>query len=170
MNEVKKEGNGMKYSYRKAVSTDYATICAFPKDSTEVFFMSPKLEYPLTSEQLEQAAQGRDKQTVILNEHDQVIGYANLYYQQEQELYWLGNVIISPDYRGKGAAEYLIHTMLAAAKEDLQLHELHLVCHNVNTKGMLLYSRLGFKPYEIVKRTGPQETTIAGIFMKIELT
>jgi len=60
--------------------------------------------------------------------------------------------------------------MLAAAKEDLQLQELHLVCHNVNTKGMLLYSRLGFKPYEIVKRIGPHETIIAGIFMKIELT
>jgi len=136
----------------------------------EVFFMSPKLEYPLTSDQLEQAAQGREKLTVILNEYEQVIGYANLYYQQEQDLYWLGNVIVSPDDRGKGAAEFLIRTMLASAKEDLKLRELHLVCHNVNTKGMLLYSRLGFKPYEIVKRTGPQESTIAGIFMKIELT
>ncbi|WP_440962181.1 GNAT family N-acetyltransferase [Paenibacillus nitricinens] len=170
MIEVKKVGNGMTYSYRKAASADYATICAFPKDSMEVFFMSPKLEYPLTSDQLEQAAQDREKQTVILNERDQVIGYANLYYQKEQDLYWLGNLIVSPDYRGKGAAEYLIRTMLAAAKEDLQLQELHLVCHNVNTKGMLLYSRLGFKPYEIVKRTGPHETIIAGIFMKIELT
>jgi hypothetical protein len=81
----------MTYSYRKAASTDYAAICAFPKDSTEVFFMSPKLEYPLTSEQLEQAAQDREKQTVILNEHNQVIRYANLYYQQEQDLYWLGS-------------------------------------------------------------------------------
>ncbi|WHY21903.1 GNAT family N-acetyltransferase [Paenibacillus sp. G2S3] len=160
----------MTYSYRKAVSADYAVICAFPKDSMEVFFMSPKLEYPLTSDQLEQAAQGREKLTVILNEDEQVIGYANLYYEQERDLYWLGNVIVSPDYRGKGAAKFLIRTMLAAAKEDLKLRELHLVCHNVNTKGMLLYSRLGFKPYEIVKRTGPQESTIAGIFMKIELT
>lgn len=160
----------MTYSYRKAVSADYAAICAFPKDSMEVFFMSPKLEYPRTSDQLEQAAQGREKLTVILNEDEQVIGYANLYYQHEQDLYWLGNVIVSPDDRGKGAAEFLIRTMLAAAKKDLKLRELHLVCHNVNTKGMLLYSRLGFKPYEIVKRTGPQESTIAGIFMKIELT
>lgn len=160
----------MTYSYRKAVSADYAAICAFPKDLMELFFMSPKLEYPLTSDQLEQAAQGREKLTVILNEDEQVIGYANLYYEQERDLYWIGNVIVSPDYRGKGAAEFLIRTMLAAAKEDLKLRELHLVCHNVNTKGMLLYSRLGFKPYEIVKRTGPQESTIAGIFMKIELT
>jgi hypothetical protein len=34
----------MSYSYRKAVSTVYAAICAFSKDSTEVFFMSPKLD------------------------------------------------------------------------------------------------------------------------------
>ncbi|WP_313639639.1 hypothetical protein [Paenibacillus sp.] len=34
--------------------------------------MSPKLEYPLTSDQLEQAAIDKEKQTVILNEHEQV--------------------------------------------------------------------------------------------------
>lgn len=35
MIEVKKVGNGITYSYRKAASTDYAAICAFPKDSTD---------------------------------------------------------------------------------------------------------------------------------------
>lgn len=157
------------YSYRNATLADYSTICDFPQDSLEVFFMSPKLKYPLTSEQLEKAAKDRINPTVILNAHEQVIGYANFYNQQENDFYWLGNVIVSPDYRGKGAAEFLICTMMLAAKDTLKLRELHLICHNVNTKGILFYSRLGFKPYDIVKRTGPDETPIAGILMKIDL-
>lgn len=157
------------YSYRKATLADYSTICEFPKESLEVFFMSPKLEYPLTSEQLVQAAKDRINSTVILNEHEQVIGYANFYKQQENEFYWLGNVIVSPDYRGKGAAEFLIWTMMSAAKDTFKLRELHLVCHNVNTKGILFYSRLGFKPYDIVKRRDPQGTSIAGVLMKVDL-
>lgn len=157
------------YSYRKAILADYSTICEFPKDSLEVFFMSPKLDYPLTSEQLVQTAKDRINPTVILNAHEQVIGYANFYNQQENDFYWLGNVIVSPDYRGKGAAEFLICTMMSVTKEELGVRELHLVCHNVNTKGILFYSRLGFKPYDIVKRTGPDETPIAGVLMKIDL-
>lgn len=157
------------YSYRNATLADYSTICDFPKDSSEVFFMSPKLQYPLTSEQLVQATKDRMNQTVVLDEHQLVIGYANFYQLQEHDLFWLGNVIISPNFRGNGAAEYLIQTMMTTAKDELKLRELHLVCHNVNTRGLLFYSRLGFKPYDISIRTDPQGTTIAGILMKVDL-
>ena len=51
------------YSYRNATLADYSTICDFPKDSSEVFFMCPKLQYPLTSEQLVQVTKDRMNQT-----------------------------------------------------------------------------------------------------------
>jgi RimJ/RimL family protein N-acetyltransferase len=96
----------------------------------------------------------------------QVSGYAN-FYNVEEDKCWLGNFIISPEYRGKGGAEYLIRHMLRLAREELRLQELHLICHNINTRALLFYTRVGFKPYEVGSRTAHQGSTIAGIHMKI---
>ncbi|MEX2461685.1 MAG: GNAT family N-acetyltransferase [Paenibacillaceae bacterium] len=157
------------YKCRPVSSDDFDRICTFPRDAKEVFFMSPKLQYPLMVEHLKEATKDRRKQTVLIDENGQVSGYANIYNLEEGKLCWLGNVIISPDFRGKGAAEYLIRAMIDFAKDELNVKELHLVCHNVNTRGLMFYSKLGFKPYDIAKRTNPQGQTIAGIMMKVDL-
>ncbi|MNR69270.1 hypothetical protein D3C85_1944000 [compost metagenome] len=49
------------------------------------------------------------------------------------------------------------------------MKELHLVCHNVNTRGLIFYSKLGFKPYLIEKKTNHLGQTIAGIRMMLAL-
>ncbi|WP_195724399.1 hypothetical protein [Paenibacillus monticola] len=43
-------------------------------------------------------------------------GYANLYNLEAGEQCWLGNVIVSPDYRGQDAALFLIRNMITAAR------------------------------------------------------
>lgn len=65
-----------------------------------------------------------------------------LFPQSEEDSFWLGNVIVSPEYRGKGASEYLINVMLE--KETLRL-----ACHNTNSRGLAFYSKYGFKPFDI---------------------
>ncbi|RXT03818.1 N-acetyltransferase [Ammoniphilus sp. CFH 90114] len=157
----------MMFQSRPVSLEDFNLICTFPRNEEETFFMSPRANYPLSVEQLMDLTKERCGQTVIMDEAGQVCGYANLYNVEEGSLCWLGSVIVSPDYRGKGAAEFLIREMMSIAKDEFHVKEVHLVCHNPNTRGLMFYSRMGFKPYDVVKRTNSEGEIIAGIPMKI---
>jgi RimJ/RimL family protein N-acetyltransferase len=156
------------YSYRPAISMDYPIICTFPQNAEELFYMYPRGTFPLTVEQIKETSESRLYPTVLLH-NDKVIGYANIYDSDEQKRYWLGNVIVSKEYRGKGAAESLIQTMKSLAKNELNATTLYLVCHNNNLRGLLFYSKLEFKPFDIVKLKGLTGQPLAGIDMKAEL-
>lgn len=157
------------YTCRPATMDDFGAIISFPRNAEELYFMSPLFQFPLTSEQIIESTKTRLKQTVVLDVSGKVSGYANIYGLEEGERCWLGNVIVSWEARGTGAAETLIRTMIAQAKDELQVKELHLVCHNVNTRGLIFYSKLGCKPYMIEKKVNHLGQTIAGIRMKLAL-
>ena len=135
-----------RYTWRRVERIDFPVIAAFPRNAEEQYYMYPRGTFPLDPEQLAQAAEGRVCPTVILD-GDSVIGYCNLYDVELGSHGWLGNVIIRPEYRGRGAGRYLIDTMASIAKRELQLKELRLVCHNTNTQALRLYWRTGFVPY-----------------------
>ncbi|WP_376769506.1 GNAT family N-acetyltransferase [Paenibacillus plantarum] len=158
------------FTCRSASNEDFQTISSFPRNAEELYYMSPLLQFPLTSEQLVESTKNRLKQTVVVDEKGQIRGYANIYGLEVDKHCWLGNVIVSPAARGTGAAETLIRTMIAKAKDELEVQELHLVCHNVNTRGLLFYTKLGFKPYLVEKKTNHTGQTIAGIRMKLSVT
>jgi hypothetical protein len=66
------------FRYRDANREDFLIIAAFPQSREELFYMYPKARFPLTAEQLEEAAANRFSPTVMT--YDGVIaGYANLY-------------------------------------------------------------------------------------------
>ncbi|MCU6793177.1 GNAT family N-acetyltransferase [Paenibacillus sp. WQ 127069] len=157
------------YKCRQVMPSDYLTICNFPLNAEELFYMYPQATFPLTVDQLEAKSNSRLKPMVLLGDEDRVIGYANIYDLDEGLRCWLGNVIVSPEFRGNGAAEYLIRSMMSAARDELHVKALHLVCHNTNTRALMFYTKLNFKPYEITMRTNNQGQTIAGILMKADL-
>lgn len=152
------------FSYRNAKKEDFDLIATFPQNRTEVFYMYPKGLYPLDSEQLYLTSQTRQLTTVIEYE-EEVVGYCNVYDLVEGEHCWLGNVIISPRFRGKGAGKYLINLMIERAKKELSVKELRLVCHNTNTKALLLYYKMGFKPYDMKAINDYNNDEIVGIKM-----
>jgi len=137
------------YISRSLSNNDLETICSFPQTAEELFYMSPKFQYPLNPDQIIKLLEGRYEPTVIVDTMtDNVVAYANLYDKSESRC-WLGNVICSPAYRGKGAAEVLINTMIDKAKHKLGIKNLVLSCHNTNSRGLVFYDRLGFKPIGI---------------------
>lgn len=73
------------YCCRMARIEDYIVISSSPRNAEEAYFMSQKLQYPN--------------------------GYANLYNLEPGEQCWLGNMIVSPEYRGQGGALFLIQSM-----------------------------------------------------------
>ncbi|GMK45989.1 N-acetyltransferase [Paenibacillus glycanilyticus] len=155
-------------TFRDSTQKDFKRIAAFPANASEAFYMFPKGTFPIDPEQLYEVSLTRRVPTVI-EYNGEPAGYSNLYDIDEGNSGWLGNVIISSQFRRIGAARFLIQTMMNRAKEELGLRELNLICHNTNTKALLMYNQFGFKPYDLKALKNEEDIEIAGILMKITL-
>lgn len=154
------ETDGLKYTpmiktqnklwHRAICEADLSEICKMPQNAEELFFMFPKANYPLTVEELGAGIMERWDSTVVLLQ-DKIVGFANFYKLEKNKYCSIGNVIISPRFRSQGAATFLITTMEKIGKEKYNVSEIHLSCFDANTKGLLLYTKLKYKPYEIEK-------------------
>lgn len=154
--------------YRLAENKDWEKVCQLPQNKEELFFMFPKADYPLSVEQLEAVVANRSDSTVILFDSE-IVGFANFYEVKENESCSIGNVIVSSNFRNKGIGKYFIETMESIASEKYNVREMHISCFNTNTKGILLYSKLGYLPYQIEKRLDKEECKVALIKMKRSL-
>ena len=152
-------------SHRTVEVSDLNKICQLPKNEEELFFMFPKAKYPLTENQLESAINSRFDSTVILS-NNVIVGFVNFYEVKKNQYSSIGNVVVDANYRNLGIGKYLIRTMEQIAIEKYNVSELDLSCFNTNTKGILLYSKLGYIPYEIEKRLSPQNESLALIKMR----
>lgn len=143
---------------------DLQKICAFPKNEEELFFFFPRAVYPLTLCQLQSAIKQRSDATVVeLNGN--VAGFANFYRWQSGTCN-IGNLIIAPWARGKGAAKFLVKTMINLAVTRHSAINVHVSCFNRNTSGLLLYEKLGFKPFDIEGRRNYDGSQVALIHMQ----
>jgi ribosomal protein S18 acetylase RimI-like enzyme len=152
---------------RPVQSSDLAIVCGFPQSAQELFFMFPKAVFPLTVEQLAAAISQRFDSMVLLA-GTEVVGFANYYQCIPGESCSIGNVIVSPAVRGKGAGRYLVETMTAVAFERHQVKKVEISCFNENVTGLLLYTRLGFKPYAVEERLDYSGKRVALIHMQMK--
>lgn len=137
------------YFQRSLENRDLETISSFPESQEELFYISPKFNYPLTPDQILNLVKDRFEPTVIIDKSiHEAVAYANIY-KDEEGSFWLGNVIVSPRFRGKGASQYLLNVMLDKAKSNLNIEVLKLACHSTNSRGLAFYSKHGFKPFDI---------------------
>jgi len=155
-------------SYRPIENEDFETICNLPQNAEELFFMFPKAQFPFTAEQLETAVRTRFDSTVILL-NEEVVAFANFYEINENHHCSIGNVIVNPNFRNQGIGKFLIKTMESIGIEKYNASEMHLSCFNTNTNGILLYSKLGYKPYEVEKWIDNENKPIALIELKQEM-
>ncbi|MBB6732383.1 GNAT family N-acetyltransferase [Cohnella zeiphila] len=148
------------FEHRPLEETDLETISSFPQTAEELFYIGPRFEFPLTPEQIRGMLEGRTNPTVVVDslQGNRPVAYANLYdHNPEDSSCWLGNVIVSDEYRGRGAAEHLIGAMEDAARNGHGLRRLKLYCHNPNTRALIFYCKIGFRPCgakTIVNREG----------------
>ena len=154
-----------RYSIRPAEEEDFEVIAHFPQNDEELYYMFPKAVYPLTAEQLIEAKRQRFEATVITC-YNEVVGYANFYEAMHGKYCSIGNLIVHPQFRSQGVATYLIASMERLAQEQYHAKEVHISCFDTNTKGLLLYSKLGYKSYDIERRTKYNGEPTALIKMK----
>ncbi|WP_282940796.1 GNAT family N-acetyltransferase [Paenibacillus sp. RC67] len=158
----------MNYDNRPVAKEDFQIIATFPQNESELFFIYPKWNYPVQPEQMEEVASQRYNATVITH-NQEVVGYCNLYNVTEREHGYLGNVIIAPDYRGQGAAAYLINVMKQKAKQDRGVRQLRLMCHNINTRALLFYNKMGFKPFDFKELLDKQGNKLVLLELAIDV-
>lgn len=144
---------------------DISEICSFAKSADELYFFFPKARFPLTPEQLSEAIGQRSDSTVI-EEDGKVLGFANFYRWGLQSTCSIGNVVVSPQARNRGIAKFLMGHMLSLAYTKYNASEVTVSCFNFNTAGLLLYPKLGFKPYDIEERKDKNGNRVALIHMR----
>ena len=133
---------------RPLKDNDLPRICAFPASPEELFFAFPKASFPLTLPWLRQALATRSDSTVV--EHaGQVVGFANFYQWERGGRCSIGNVIVAPEARGHGVGRCLVTHMVELAISGYQAVEVSISCFNRNAAALLLYTKLGFRPYAV---------------------
>lgn len=156
-------------THRPVQEADISVICQFPQSESELFFMHPRGSHPLTHEQLRKAIGERFDSTVVLSDH-RISGFANFFICEPGERCAIGNVIVAPEFRRQGVGQYLVETMTLMAFEKHRVKEVHIPCFNQNVPGLLLYPKLGFKPFGIEEWSDRQGNRVALIHMKLPRT
>ncbi|NQD92061.1 GNAT family N-acetyltransferase [Pseudomonas sp. CrR25] len=148
------------FSHRPASAADLAAIVEFPQNAQELFFSYPKANWPLSVGQLAAAMAERRDSTVALLD-DRVAGFANFYQWQHGDFCALGNLMVAPWARGRGAAQYLVSAMEELARTHFKATRMQVSCFNANSAGLLLYPRLGYRLSAVLERQDPQGARVA---------
>lgn len=159
----------LQLSHRPVEEKDIPLICAFPQSAEELFFLFPKASFPLTPGQLRDAITQRSDSTVVEG-GGQVLGFANFYRWETGGSCAIGNVIVSPEARGRGVGCYLIERMMALAGSLYRASEVTVSCFNHNVAGLLFYPKLGFQPYAVEERQDRMGQRLALIHMRRALS
>jgi len=156
------------FSHRPVTTDDFEIICRFPSSAEELFYMAPTAAFPLSRDALRDIVAARESPTVLTWNNDPA-AFASLYHCEAGQSCFIGNVIVAPDQRGKGAARELVNAMMEIARHRFAARDVRLSCFNANTGGLLLYAKLGFTPYAAEERRNSQGDRLALIHMRREL-
>lgn len=153
-------------THRPVAEKDIPRICDFPQSEDELFFLFPKAIFPLAASQLRDAIAQRSDATVV-ELAGEVVAFANFYRWEAGGCCAIGNVVVSPAVRGRGVGRYLVERMIALAFSKHRAAEVTVSCFNRNVAGLLLYPKLGFRPYAVEERKDKQGNRIALVHMRL---
>lgn len=154
--------------FTEAIEDDFEGICRLIRSEDELFKVYPGGHYPLTIDQVRELSKFRKDLTVAVDEVRNVLGFANLYNFELGKTAFVGNVVIDPDYRGKGLGKSIVSHMLQKAFGKYNLPEVQISVFSENTPALLLYSGFGFIPYGIEERRDPRGRKVALVHMRLE--
>ena len=139
------------YAIRPVEEKDLEKIIGFFNEEKELRYSFPEAPFPLTREFLKQSIDSRSDSSVVV-QNNAPVAFANLFNIKTGEECTIGNVIVDKKHRRKGAAQFLIHAMVDIAAGKYRVGRVIVPCWSENTAGLMLYSRLGFHPYDTVVR------------------
>jgi ribosomal protein S18 acetylase RimI-like enzyme len=154
------------FSHRPVREEDLEMIVGFAVNEEELFYFYPKANFPLTAQQLRSSIDSRMDSTVV-EMNGEVIGFANFYHWEDGGSCSIGNVVVNPHLRGRGAGRYLMKVMISLARSKYRAREIRVSCFNRNTSALLLYRSLGFLPFDVEDREDKQGNRVALVHMRL---
>lgn len=145
--------------------SDCDAISRFATSVEELFHLAPNARFPWTADQMLQTLPDRLANTVFTIDKD-LVGFANFYSFETGKQAFIGNLLVNPLYRSQGIGKAIIRQMLETGFQQFHFNEIHISCFSSNTRGLLLYKKLGFVPYGIEQRTNHANEPIALINLK----
>jgi predicted GNAT family N-acyltransferase len=130
--------------FKNAVESDLEMICKLPENKEVLFYMYPKGRFPLNKTQMIELFHKRFEHTVFYI-NDEIVGYANIYFTQNEVEPHIGNVILHKDYRGKGYGKFMVQTMIGKAFKLSLNHKIKIGVFETNPNVYKLYKNFGFK-------------------------
>lgn len=155
------------FEFRQATEEDFEGICNLIQNEEELFWVYPKGTYPWTVSQIKEIARVRKELTVAAAQNE-IVGFSNFYNYEPRKLAFIGNVIVDKSVRSRGVGRTLVSYMMKMAYEKHNLPEVRLEVFSDNIPALLLYTKLGFVPYEVAEMRNPQGYRVASIHMKRE--
>ena len=156
-------------SSRSLQTSDFGILGSFPRSAEELFYIAPFADYPWTAEKFAEAVHASLSNTVFID-NNTIIGFANFYDYEFGQQAFIGNVIVNPATRRRGYGRQILEFMIIQGFSEHRFREIHLSCFSGNTAGLLLYRKLGFKPYGIEQRTDYKNEAVALVNMKLTET
>ncbi len=148
-----------------ATEAHYKGILNLVPSREELYLVYPSGTFPLDNSQLQQLAKTRSDLTVAIDgEH--VVAFANLYQVNQSCSAFIGNVVVANSHRGQGIGKALTLHMAEVCQVKYEATP-HLSVFNFNTKALLMYTGLGFKPYAIEQRENLTKEPVALVHMSL---
>lgn len=152
--------------FRAANTADYPAIRDLIRSEQELFLVYPEGSYPMTVEQVAKLVRKREAPTVLVGK-GKVIGFACFYGYRAGKSVYVGNLVIDSRNRGRGLGRKITVHMINKAFDDYELPEVRIAVFSTNTRALLLYSGLGFRPYRIAERADLHGNPAALIHMRL---
>ena len=144
----------MKLDHRPLRAEDVESICAFAQSTEELFFMFPQATFPLTPDQVREAARLSHDPTVAVMD-GRVAGYVDFGEVQAKQFCALGNLAVSPGYRSREVAAYLVGAMVQSAMTRYAVRFVRASCFSHDKAAYQLLHEFGFRPADLAQRLGP---------------
>ncbi len=139
------------YSIRPVQDGDLDSIIGFFGEEKDLRYSFPGAAWPLTVGALKNSIDSRSDSSVVVRAGSPV-AFANLFNIVPGEECTIGNVIVDRKHRKKGAGQFLVNAMVDFAVERHSAARIIVPCWSENTAGLMLYTRLGFRPYDTVMK------------------
>ncbi len=156
------------YTTRPVTNKDLSTVCGFFAGERELHYAFPGVSYPLSETALKTFIDSRSDATILLS-NEKIAGFADLFNIKKNVECQIGNVIISNDHRRKGAAMFLLLAMIDITVSRHNATRIIVPCWCENTGALLLYSKLGFKPFDIIIKNHDDSETVPVLLLEKNL-
>lgn len=151
-----------------ATEQHYTEINKLVSTPEELYLVAPAAKFPWDIEQIKEISRRRQNLTVALVDGC-VAAFANLYDVIPGDTAFIGNVIVSDQFKGRGIGKALCHHMNKICVFEHNAVP-HISVFSCNSKALLLCAKIGFIPYEVEARKNLNDETVALIKMSYEPT